>query len=79
MARPMQKLLFTLWRAAAVILVVSAVQAQEPGTEIPTTMPVYQPEFYPYESGERALYKASWNGIPVATAEIHATPVTIEG
>ncbi|MPZ77725.1 MAG: DUF3108 domain-containing protein [Deltaproteobacteria bacterium] len=79
MPRPIQKLLFTLWRAAAVILVVSAVHAQEPGTKIPPTMPVYQPKFYPYESGETALYKATWNGIPVATAEVHATPVTIEG
>jgi len=41
--------------------------------------PTYQPKFYPFESGEKAVYRASWNGIPVATAEIHTTPVWIDG
>ena len=32
---------------------------------IPEKVPVYQPKFYPFDGGERAVYKASWNGIPV--------------
>lgn len=41
--------------------------------------PRYQPRFYPFDGGERAEYRASWNGIPVASAEIRAAPVVIQG
>jgi Protein of unknown function (DUF3108) len=56
----------------------TAAQAQEPA-KAPTSVPLYQPKFYPYESGEKASYRASWNGVPVATAEIETTPITFEG
>ena len=53
-------------------------KAQE-SAKVPAAVPLYQPKFYPYENGEQASYKASWNGVPVATAEIQTTPVTVEG
>jgi hypothetical protein len=46
----------------------------------PEAVPVYQPKFYPFESGEKAVYRTSWNGlVSVATAEIYTTPTTIDG
>ena len=46
----------------------------------PEAVPVYQPKFYPFESGEKAVYRTSWNGlVSVATAEIYTTPTTING
>ena len=32
-----------------------------------------------FDRGERVEYRASWNGIPVASADIHAEPVTMDG
>ena len=45
----------------------------------PEKVPVYQPKHYPFEGGERAIYKASWNGVPVATAEIATASEMIGG
>ena len=46
----------------------------------PEAVPVYQPKFYPFESGEKAVYRTSWNGlVSVATAEIYTTPSTVDG
>jgi hypothetical protein len=46
----------------------------------PEAVPVYQPKFYPFEGGEKAVYRASWNGMfSVATAEIFTTPAVIDG
>jgi Protein of unknown function (DUF3108) len=45
----------------------------------PEKVPVYQPKYYPFDGGEKAVYKASWNGIPVATAEISTTSQLIDG
>lgn len=42
-------------------------------------MPHYQPHFYPFDGGESTEYQASWNGIPVASAEIRSVPLVIEG
>ena len=39
----------------------------------------YQPHFYPFDGGENAEYRASWNGIPVASAEIQSAPLSIDG
>jgi len=60
------------------MLFITAAHAQEP-TKAPTSVPLYQPRFYPYERGEKASYRASWNGVPVATAEIETTPIIFEG
>jgi hypothetical protein len=41
----------------------------------PDAVPVYKPKHYPFEGGERAVYRASWNGMfSVATAEILTKP-----
>lgn len=42
-------------------------------------LPRYQPHFYPFDGGEHAEYQASWNGIPIGSAEIHAAPLFIDG
>src|SRR5215475_5363780 len=64
-----------------IFLVVSNVAAAQPTvtTPPPEKVPVYQPKFYPFDGGERAVYKASWNGIPVATAVIATTSQLIDG
>ncbi|MGH7823642.1 MAG: DUF3108 domain-containing protein [Candidatus Binatia bacterium] len=53
--------------------------AAEPVSKPAPMVPVYQPKYFPFEAGERAVYKAHWNGLPVATAEVRTTPITIEG
>jgi hypothetical protein len=73
-----QRRLITVCVALAFLLA-SASQAGEPSVKAPPTVPVYQPKFFPFEDGEKALYRAHWNGIPVATAEINTTPMIIEG
>src|SRR5882724_1709938 len=45
----------------------------------PEKVPVYQPKHYPFDGGERAVYRASWNGIPVATTVIATTSQLIGG
>jgi hypothetical protein len=46
----------------------------------PEAVPVYQPKYYPFEGGEKAVYRASWNGMfSVATAEIFTTPKVVDG
>src|SRR5919109_3654606 len=46
----------------------------------PEAVPVYQPKFYPFESGEKAVYRTSWNGlVSVATAEIYTTSAIVNG
>ncbi len=46
----------------------------------PEAVPVYQPRYFPFEGGEKAVYRASWNGLfSVATAEIYTTPATVDG
>jgi len=46
----------------------------------PESVPVYQPKFYPFEGGEKAVYRASWNGlVSVATTEIYTTPAVVAG
>jgi hypothetical protein len=43
-------------------------------------VPVYQPKYFPFEGGEKAVYRASWNGLfSVATAEIFTTPTMVNG
>ena len=43
-------------------------------------VPVYQPRHFPFDAGEKAVYRATWNGlISVATAEIQTTPAMVDG
>jgi len=46
----------------------------------PENLPVYTPKFYPFEKGEKSMYRATWNGIfSVATAEVTTTSSVIGG
>lgn len=73
------KLIFAVWLTAAAGLGTPASRAQDAVAKVPQKVPVYQPKYYPYENGETASYKASWNGIPVATADVQTTPIAIDG
>ncbi|HLN86324.1 MAG TPA: DUF3108 domain-containing protein [Candidatus Limnocylindrales bacterium] len=66
-----------LWVALAPS--VFSAQTREPMIKL-DAVPVYQPRHYPFEAGEKEVYRASWNGIfSVATAEIQATPAVVDG
>jgi hypothetical protein len=68
------------WIGIIFLMKVSAAAGQASvSPPIPEKVPVYQPKFYPFDGGERAVYKASWNGIPVATAVIATTSQFIGG
>ena len=46
----------------------------------PESVPVYQPKILPFEAGEKAVYRASWNGMfSVATAEVYTVPTIVDG
>jgi Protein of unknown function (DUF3108) len=54
-------------------------QAPQPMIK-PESVPVYQPKILPFETGEKAVYRASWNGVfSVATAEIYTVPTIVDG
>jgi len=60
-------------------LAISAAPAAEPMIKL-DAVPVYQPQHHPFETGEKAVYRASWNGLlSVATAEIHTSPALVDG
>jgi hypothetical protein len=75
-----RKILATAWVALAFSVLANS-HAGEPAVKLPTpeTVPVYQPKHYPFDAGEKAVYKATWNGISVATAEIFTTSQMIDG
>jgi Protein of unknown function (DUF3108) len=64
-----------------VFLAISSLPAGQVTATLPAPekIPVYQPKYYPFDGGEKAVYKASWNGIPVATAEVSTTAHVIDG
>lgn len=39
----------------------------------------YIPRFRPFDGGERAVYRATWLGVPVAETVIETRPVTLDG
>lgn len=46
----------------------------------PEAVPAYQPKLYPFESGEKEVYLATWNGmLSVATAEVHTVAKMVDG
>ncbi len=58
---------------------ISTASAAEPMIKL-DAVPVYQPQHHPFEVGEKAVYRASWNGLlSVATAEIYTTPALVDG
>jgi hypothetical protein len=66
---------------AAMLFVLIANGAQAGQAMIkPEAVPAYQPKYLPFEGGERALYRATWNGMfSVAIAEIQTTPKLVDG
>ncbi len=61
------------------LLVGSASQAGEAMIKV-DAIPAYQPKYFPFESGEKEVYNASWNGmLSVATAEVHTVPTVVDG
>ena len=76
--------IFKLSRLSAILcvfatLVGSVSQAGE-ATIKPDNLPVYTPKFYPFEKGEKEVYRATWNGLfSVATAEVTTTPTVVDG
>ena len=73
-------LLSIAWMGVFFLAVSNSATGQvAPTLTAPENVPVYQPKYYPFDGGERAVYKASWNGIPVATAEILTTSHVIDG
>lgn len=69
---------------ATLVLVVGLYQAGAFGATHtlikPEAVPVYQPKHFPFEGGEKEVYRASWNGlVSVATAEISTVPTVIDG
>lgn len=71
--------LTTSWMVLA-ILCVSASAAGDASLINPESVPVYQPKFFPFEGGERQVYRAHWNGlVSVATAEVQTTPAVVNG
>jgi hypothetical protein len=78
MRKPLKHLGAMLWSAVALLTVVFS-QAAEAPTH-PVSVPIYQPKFQPFQTGESQMYRAHWNGmISVATAEITTKPVLING
>jgi hypothetical protein len=74
------RVLSVAWVGVIFLVKVSAAGAQPTvKPPIPEKVPVYQPKYYPFDAGERAVYKASWNGVPVATAEIATSSQMIDG
>jgi hypothetical protein len=60
-------------------MIVVAAQAAQTMVKL-DAVPVYQPHSLPFESGEKEVYRATWNGMfSVATAEIQTTPVMVDG
>ena len=65
--------------ATLFVLIANGAQASQAMIK-PEAVPAYQPKYLPFEAGERALYRASWNGMfSVASAEIHTTPKVVDG
>jgi hypothetical protein len=67
-----------LW--LVVVVIFGSVSEAGQATIKPVAVPAYEPKYYPFEGGEKAVYLASWNGlISVATAEIFTTPTVVDG
>jgi hypothetical protein len=75
-----RRCLSVTWMGVIFIVMFSSAAGQ-PTVNLPAPekVPVYRPKHYPFDAGEKAVYKASWNGIPVATAEISTTSHMVGG
>src|SRR5437762_14316584 len=78
MFRRNMNLLAALWVVLAFVLG-SVSEAGQPMIK-PESVPTYEPKFYPFEGGEKAVYRTRWNGlVSVATAEIYTTSTMLDG
>jgi hypothetical protein len=77
----MKRRFFSFTWVGVIFLVIVSSAAGQPTVNlpIPEKVPVYRPKYYPFDGGEKAVYKASWNGIPVATAEVSTTSHRVDG
>ena len=76
----MSKIFFTTLWVVFAVLCVSVSQAGEVLPVKPESLPVYQPKFFPFEGGEKEVYRAHWNGlVSVAFAEIQTTSAVVDG
>ncbi len=78
----MQKPKFTLRLAILVVfgLLAGSVSQAGEATIKPENLPTYSPKFYPFERGEKGVYRATWNGLfSVATAEVTTTSSMVDG
>jgi hypothetical protein len=70
----------SLFGFAALFLLGSVSVADRGLLKSPESVPAYEPKFYPYAEGEKAVYKATWNGlVSVATAVIYTTRTVVDG
>jgi hypothetical protein len=61
------------------LLFLSYSEAKEVPVLVPAQPDQQRPDFAPFENGENASYQASWNGIPVATADVRTSPLWVDG
>jgi hypothetical protein len=65
---------------ALVFVLIAHSEANQPTHPDQSSIPVYQPRHYPFDGGERAVYRASWNGlVSVATADVQTSTRWIDG
>src|SRR5512134_646913 len=69
---------FAVWFALMLWAFWGTQAAQAPVT-VPA-VPKYEPKFFPFADGEKAVYRAQWAGmVSVATAEVVTTPTVVDG
>jgi hypothetical protein len=72
----------SLWLTPVIVfgLLAGAVSQAGEATVKPEHLPVYAPKFYPFDRGEKGVYRATWNGLfSVATAEVTTTSSLVDG
>jgi len=78
MGKPKFALLLAILSVFGVLA--GAVSQAGEATIKPENVPVYAPKFYPFERGEKEVYRATWNGMfSVATAEVTTTSSMVDG
>ena len=76
---PAKLSLFNILAIVLGLIIYSTAQAGEAMIK-PEAVPAYRPKLYPFDSGEKEVYRATWNGmISVATAEVHTVPTVVDG
>lgn len=70
-----------LWAVVSVFgLLAGSVSGAGEATIKPENLPVYSPKFFPFDKGEKEVYRATWNGLfSVATAEVTTTSSIVDG